>query len=220
MTDFAWLALKRNRGYPWPEVSFGLTPMFGTDGWCHSCGVPRAEQTGSLVMQRKRASRYDGAWVPNWLFDAFCLEQSVADGVLHQFDLQLREVRWHGPGDNEASQIVAPTASEPWFDRKELLARAAVAHGSSGETCVECGVWRWFPLGYGSLPTVELGAADAGRAVLASSEWFGGGLKAFRQILFARPLADAIARSSPKDFTVTEADVRIKADGGDWRPRS
>jgi hypothetical protein len=47
------LSLKRNRGWPWPENSYGLTPLFGEDGWCRSCGVPRHPQTGSLILQRK-----------------------------------------------------------------------------------------------------------------------------------------------------------------------
>lgn len=32
MNEYVELYLKRNRGWPWPEDSWGLTPMFGEDG--------------------------------------------------------------------------------------------------------------------------------------------------------------------------------------------
>lgn len=36
MTEYVELHLERNRGWPWPEDSWGLTPTFGEDGWCHA----------------------------------------------------------------------------------------------------------------------------------------------------------------------------------------
>ena len=89
MNDLVWLDLKRNRGWPWPEDSWGLTPMFGEDGWCRSCGVPKGPQTGSIVLQRKGFKVVEGAWVPNWQFDALCLERSVADEAASRLELDL-----------------------------------------------------------------------------------------------------------------------------------
>jgi hypothetical protein len=42
--DFVQLDWKRNRGWPWPEDSWGLDSMYGPDGWCHACGIPLREQ--------------------------------------------------------------------------------------------------------------------------------------------------------------------------------
>src|SRR5260370_5519256 len=49
--DFVHLSLRRNRGWPWPEDSWGLDSMYGETGWCHSCGTPLHEQSGSLTLQ-------------------------------------------------------------------------------------------------------------------------------------------------------------------------
>lgn len=34
MNDYVEIVLRRNRGWPWPEDSWGLSPMYGEDGWC------------------------------------------------------------------------------------------------------------------------------------------------------------------------------------------
>ena len=202
MMDFVQLYWRRNRGWPWPEDSWGLTPMFGEDGWCHSCGVPKQEQCGSLVLQRKGLTRCEGAWVPNWQFDVICLQRSLADEVVARFDVDLREVAWHGSSPCEAMQIVVPSVGEAWFDPDELREKAIARHGTAGATCPDCGVWRWMPLVYGFLPplkiTPDLGDVD----IAASPEWFGDGWKAFRQILIRRQLAELIAAASPRDFKV------------------
>jgi phosphoenolpyruvate synthase len=81
--DFVELYFKRNRGWPWPEENWGLTPMFGDDGWCHACGVPKREQAASLVLQRKGLSDPSGAWVPNWQFDVICMDDEVTELARH-----------------------------------------------------------------------------------------------------------------------------------------
>lgn len=202
MTAFVQLYLKRNRGWPWPEDSWGLTPMFGEGGWCRSCGVPRVPQSGSLVLQSKGLSGAVGAWVPNWRFDAICLGPDVADKVMHRFDVNLRKVEWHHSSQGEAYQIVAPTVGDSWFDRDQLRESALNLHRTSGAACAECGVWRWMPLAFGNLPPLkvrpELGDVD----VAASPEWFGDGWKAFRQIIVRRELAEVIVANSKKDFKI------------------
>ncbi len=207
-TEYVWLELKRNRGYPWPEGSYGLDPMFGPDGWCRSCGVPSVEQRGSLVLQRRRSSNYHGAWVPNWQFDAFCVDALLADEVRQRFTVEMLPVAWHGAGTGEASQIVARPTRSAWFDRTELTERTSARHGSPGRSCPTCGVWRWYPLYYRQLPAVLLDAAPP-VSVIASPEWFGDGLQAYRHVLFQRELAELIASASPRDFKVVAADVRI-----------
>ena len=98
--------------------------MFGEDGWCHACGVPKGPQTGSIVLQRKGFKVVEGAWVPNWQFDALCLERSVADEAASRFELDLLKVEWHGTPPGEAMQIVVPSVGEAWFDPDELRAKA------------------------------------------------------------------------------------------------
>ena len=205
MMDFVELTLRRNRGWPWPESSWGLTPMFGEDGWCHSCGVPCRPQCGLLVLERKGFPEgVEGAWVPNWQFDAICIERRLAKAATQQFDLVLRAVDWHGPAPGEAVQVVVPSTGERWFDSEELHRAAVAQHGTAGAVCPECGVWRWMPLAFGTLPPLRITPPLRDEAVAASPEWFGDGHKAFRQILVRRELAERIAQASPRDFKVSE----------------
>ncbi len=88
--DFVELALKRNRGWPWPEHSFGLSSMFGEDGWCHSCGIPLREQSGVLTLQTKGMSDARGAWVPYWRYDAICVSEDLASKITEGFSAELR----------------------------------------------------------------------------------------------------------------------------------
>jgi hypothetical protein len=205
MSDFVELQWKRNRGWPWQEDSYGLTPMYGEDGWCHSCGVPQRHQCGSLVLQRMGKARFEGTWVPNWQFDVICLERSLAEEADRRFDLELREVAWHGGVGDEASQIVPHRTDEAWFDHDELRAAAEERHGVAGKTCPECGVWRWMPLGFGfGLPGLRLDLAGQTGDVIASPEWFGDGWNAFRVLLVRRELAELIAEASPRDAKVNK----------------
>ena len=123
--DFVDLELRRNRGWPWPEESYGLTPMYGEDGWCRSCGVPKRTESGSLILQRRAFGPVEGAWVPNWLFDVICLERSVAERAKEAgFALPLLPVEWHGLPPGDAVQIVPPIVGERWFDVDDLRVRA------------------------------------------------------------------------------------------------
>lgn len=201
MSEYVELYLKRNRGWPWPEDSFGLTPMFGIDGWCHSCGVPKHAQTGSIVLQRK-SLKVEGAWVPNWQFDVICLGSQLAGELSEQFNLQILPVDWHPSAPGDASQIVISSVGSQWFDHAELRDRMIARHGVPGATCAECGVWRWMPMGFDLLPPLRIEPELGDSAIAASPEWFGDGLLAFRQILVRRDLADLLASASPRDFKV------------------
>ncbi len=220
--EFVALDWKRNRGWPWPEESFGLTPMFGADGWCHSCGVPRRHQCGPLVLQRRGLGRVRGAWVPNWQFDVICLDSGLADDIAARFGVEVREVEWHGraPGAR-AKQLVVPTVGESWFDHRDLRKAAIARHGTAGATCRECGVWRWMPLILELLPPLSINPALSRVDVAASPEWFGDGWKAFRQILLRRELAEMIVAGSPRDFEVVTLDLHqaMSARRRWWRPR-
>ena len=203
--DFVGLQYRRNRGWPWPDDSWGLTPMYGSDGWCPSCGVPRRQQSGSLVLKRSGfAKGVVGAWVPNWQFDVICVEWAIAEVVAQRFSVELREVVWHGASPGVASQLVVPSVGDAWFDAEELGAAARTQHGIDGALCSECGVWRWMPLVFGYLPPLRIDLASVSVDVVASPEWFGDGMKAFRQILVRRPLAELLLQESPRDFLVND----------------
>ena len=199
--DYVELCLKRNRGWPWPEDSWGLTPMFGKDGWCHACGVPRGPQTGSIVLQHK-GLKVEGAWVPNWRFDVICLEASLADDVVSRYHLSLLNIEWHGASTSAARQIVVPSVGDRWFNPDELREKTIQRHGTAGACCVECGTWRWMPLPFGMLPPLRITPALDGVDIAASPEWFGDGWRAFRQILVRRELAEMLVAASPKDFKI------------------
>lgn len=204
MTDYVEITLRRNRGWPWPEDSYGLTPMFGADGWCHACGVPRQEQTGSIILQRKGLATIAGGWVPNWQFDVYCLEGALAARTAEVFGVDLRPVEWVKSPPGEAQQVVILSTAEPWFNPSELAERVSRVHGEASKTCEVCGVTRWLPVGMDVLPRPP-GTAFVGEpAVVASPEWFGVGKRSFRQILWRRDLADSLIAASPKDFKVQD----------------
>lgn len=200
--EYVWLIEERNRGWPWPDDSWGLSPMFSPGGWCPGCGMPLRDQVGSLVLRRKGFQRASGAWLPYWRYDAICVEQPLADRLARQFDLEFRPVVWRGDSPGEASQIVVPSVGESWFDPIELAAAAEAEHGESGASCVECHRWRWMPVPAQKLPPLRIvpGLADAD--IAGSPEWFGSGWSSFREFLVVRDLADAIATASPRDFTI------------------
>jgi len=209
MRDFVWLFWFRTRGWPWPDDSWGLTPMYGQEGWCHSCGVPKVPQCGSLVLQR-RSLTCVGAWLPNWQFNAICLDRDLAKEVHARFNVELRPVAWPRSPLGEAYQIVAPAIGQAWFDAKSLGESAIARHGRDGARCPACGVWRWLPLVPSSLPPLDIRPVLGDVDVAASPEWFGDGCQAFRQILVRRELAELIAAASPRDFAVQELDGRVR----------
>jgi hypothetical protein len=185
--------------------------MYGQDGWCRSCGVPRSAQTGSLVLQRK-SFKVRGAWTPYWQYDAICLEPALAQELAEGFRLDLIGVRWHASSLGDARQIVAPTVGTAWFDPGELRRRTIAQHGKAGAECTQCGVWRWLPLGFEpalpssreTLPPLLDVPEFEGFELVASPEWFGDGCNAFRQVLVRRSLAEAIVSASPRDFRIVE----------------
>jgi hypothetical protein len=211
MRDFVVLSAKRNRGWPWPEDSWGLAPMYGADGWCRSCCVPRHPRRGSLILQRK-SFKVHGAWSPYWQW-GICLEAELAYEIAAAFRVELMDVKWHASSPGKAREIIAPPVGERWFDADQLRARAIAQHGTAGAACAECGVWRWLPLPFTPnplhrqvLPPVldvqEFDEFD----VVASPEWFGDGCNCFREILVRRELASIIVAASPRDFRIVEPD--------------
>lgn len=206
--DFARLDLRRNRGWPWPEDSWGLDSMFGPDGWCRSCGIPLHEQMGPLTLQAKGLSPVHGAWMPNWRFDTICVEATLGDRLSHEYRVDVRPITWRGTVKGQALQIIVPTLEPAWFESDALRKAAISRRGTDGQNCRECGIWRWLPLPPELLPPVHFSKRWNDYDLVASPEWFGDGAQSFREFLVRRALAQAIASASPKDFKVTEISQR------------
>jgi hypothetical protein len=204
LESFAYLVPKRHRGWPWPEESFGMTPMFGDDGWCRSCGVPLREQIGPLILQRSKL-RVHGAWQPNWQFDVICVAQPVARQVATRFDLSLLPIAWPSGGTFEpAFQIIIPPLGERWYEPAELDAACRERHGEAGKRCPKCQTWRWYPLP--ELPPPRFLHCHSNVAIAASPEVFGDGLNAFRQVLVRRELGELLTAASPRDLRLRDID--------------
>jgi hypothetical protein len=177
--------------------------MFGEDGWCHSCGVPKHEQTGSIVLQPK-GLKVEGAWVPNWQFDVYCLAQAHARVAVERFEVSLRPVMSPEGQMIKANQVTVRSSPKPWFDPAVLTTRIEPVHGMAYETCSDCLVTRWMPVGMDTLPRPTDSIFAEEPAVVASPEWFGAGKQSFRQILWRRDVADYLVSVAPKDFRVQE----------------
>jgi hypothetical protein len=129
MNDYVYLEARRHRGWPWHEESYGLTPMFGEDGWCRVCGIPQREQRGDLILQRS-GLKVAGAWVPNWQFDAYCVERSLAEEIAARFGVRLRNVGWPRGGNGDVMQTVPTVVGDPWYDDSSLASAAATRHST------------------------------------------------------------------------------------------
>ena len=207
MTDYVQLGFHRNRGWPWPEKSWGLSPMYGDDGWCRACGVPSHEQTGSLVLQR-RGLTVSAGWVPFWQYDAYCLVNDIADEARDRFGLGFRPVLDPRGKHLGASQVVLQSDVVSWFSPEMIAPRITAVHGESGEACAGCGVWRWMPVSMDVLPPPPQSVLHEGRPVIVSPEWFGAGWQARRQILWRSDVADFLVAAAPRDFRLVEMSER------------
>jgi len=145
--------------------------------------------------------RSEGAWVPYWQYDAYCMSAELASEVSARFSVELRPVEWQGAAPGDAMQIIVPTVGESWFDQNLLTQKTVERHGSAGNRCAECDVWRWFPLLWDDLHEIRTDVDLNGADIAASPEWFGDGLKAFREIVVKRELATFLQSASPRDFT-------------------
>lgn len=74
-------------------------------------------------------------------------------------------------------------------------------------------MWKWMPLSFGRLPPVLDATSLADDDIVASPEWFGDGMRAFRQVLVRRELAELLRNVSPRDFELEEVDVTFEPEG-------
>lgn len=202
--EWVMLWLNRNRGWPWPEDSYGLSPMYGDDGWCRSCGVPRGEQVGPMALQRKGTSAARGAFMPYWRYDSLCVDEHLAEAMIKDFGVSFRPVVWARGADSHIVQMVIPVVGTSWYDQSALRSEATRQFGGAGVACLECGTWRWMPL---FATELELQSEDAVRyegPIMASPEWFGAGHQSARHILIRRKLAEFVVEHSPRDFRIEQ----------------
>lgn len=202
-----WVALspRFTPGWPWPEDSYGLGPIYGDDGWCRRCGTPLVEQRGSLVMQGSKFPRAD-VWTPNWLFDVVCVSAAVAADIQTRFVVDLAEVHKASTGPTGAQQLRPTQTAERWHRPEDLSAAVRARHAPHygdrvGALCGGCGRWKWLPVNETDVPVLG-DALESSSDVIASPEVFGAGLVAFRHVLFRRQLGETLAGASPRDWDV------------------
>ena len=177
--------------------------MYGEDGWCHSCGVALREQTGSMIVKIPPKAVPIGVWTPNWQFDSQVLSEDLAAMVASRFSVRLIPVELRPPS-SRPQQVVPTVMASPWFDHQLLVEATTARHGSPGNTCQECGVWRWYGLGFEQLPPATRSSEWDGHDVVASPEWFGDGCNAYREVLFRRELAELIVAANPRRAKIIE----------------
>ncbi len=156
--------------------------------------------------------------MPNWMFDVLCVHRGFAEHLAGAFRLRFRQVGWHPSSPGDAVQIDIPVVGDVWFDHRQLAERVAAEYGGTGARCDACGVWRWFPLGFApsgimgsagnTLPPVRFPAGGDDHDIIASPEWWGDGLQAFRATLMRRELAEALVGASPRDFRIVEVEFQ------------
>ncbi len=202
-SDAEWVALtcRFTPGWPWPEESYGLDPMYGPDGWCRSCGTPLRPQIGPLTMQGSKFPSAD-VWMPNWFFDVVCVAPDLARALSELFAVELREVHKPRTGGTGVMQLIPTVTDQAWYDPAHLSVAVKARHAKysgdrTGARCTACGRWRWFPIAEGEAP-IRAEALTAASAVIASPEVFGDGWQSFRHLLFRQPLAAALVAANPR----------------------
>lgn len=204
-----WVALdyRFTPGWPWLEDSYGLDPMFGEDGWCHSCGTPSRQQIGHLTLQGSGFPKAP-VFIPNWQFNAICLDAPTAEDVASRFNVVMREVHKPRTGGTGVQQLLPSVTTDSWYDRDALsqvvLARHREYSGdTTGAACSECSRWRWLPVSeWDVAPLPE--AIDGPTDFIGSPEMFGDGWKTFRHLLMRRALAETLVAANPRTFSVRE----------------
>ena len=194
-------------GWPWPEESYGLGPMFGDEGWCRGCGTALNEQTGHLVMQGRGFPSAE-VWMPNWLFDVVCVSAQMAVTLRERFSVTLREVHKPRGGASGLMQLLPGVTHESWYRREDLSAAVTARHGQhdgdrTGATCPACGCWKWLPVAEGEVLVVAAALSET-CDVIASPERFGDGLASSRHLLFRRALAETLAAATPRIWDIVE----------------
>lgn len=207
-----WVALtsRFTPGWPWPEASWGLDPLYGPEGWCHACGTPRHGQTGSLVLEARKFPT-GPVWVPNWRFDCVGVSAEIAPEVARRFRVPMRDVLKPRGVATGAMQLLPALCRTPWYDEAPLTAAVHARHelhdsGTVGSTCTECQRWRWLPISLGEVP-IKGDSLDEAGDMLASPEIFGAGWKTFRHLLYRRPLGEFLAAAAPRTWSVVELEV-------------
>lgn len=207
--DWVAIAPRFTPGWPWPEDSYGLGPMYGNDGWCRGCGTPLVEQSGPLSMQGSKFPTAD-VWMPNWLFDVVCVSEQLAADISERFSVNLGEVHKPRKGPTGVQQILPALTVDSWHRQEELVLAVRARHSEygdqTGSSCATCGRWKWLPVGENEAPIVA-SALMSTSDVLASPEVFGDGLKSYRHLLFRRPLGETLVAASPRNWHLVEAEV-------------
>ena len=198
--DFVALTSRFTSGWPWPESSYGLDPMYGPKGWCHECGIPQVPRLGGMVLQ---ASKFPTSafWVPNWRYDALCVRLDDAVDVISDFDLTTIEVSTPRGAGTGVVQLVPEVAQAPWFNHFALSSRVRARHRSLGSDCPSCRNWRWLPLKSEEYPPASIASTAA---FVASAEWFGAGVRSMHELRFLRPLAKALVALNPRVWSIVE----------------
>lgn len=210
VTDWVALSPRHTPGWPWPEDSYGLGPMYGDRGWCRGCGTPLCEQTGALVIQGRKFPTSD-VWMPHWRYDVVCVSAQLAASIGKSFAVEFGEVHKPRMGPTGVKQILPARTAEAWR-RPEELARAVrhqhrVHYGErTGSSCGHCGRWKWLPVSEGAAPIVASAVASP-FDVIASPETFGDVHKSFRHLLFRRPLGEALVAASPRNWDLVEVEI-------------
>ncbi len=206
-----WVALdfRFTPGWPWPERSFGLDPMYGEDGWCHECGTPVRQQIGPLTIQGSGFPAAD-VWIPNWRYDSVCVSGKLAEQLRDHFNVKMREVHKPRHGPTGVQQLVPSISERPWYATAALSESVRKRHPEdvqAGTHCATCGTFKWFPANEGDV-AISAESLETAAPVVASAELFGDGRKSFRHLLFRRRLADLLAEANPRTFSVKEVEVR------------
>jgi hypothetical protein len=140
--------------------------------------------------------------MPYWSYDTICVDADLAQAIEGGFGVSTREVIWARGAASPIRQLVVPVVGTSWHVPDQLGRVAKALHGQTGATCTECGTLRWAPMNINRLTGLSSEASACGGTIMASPEWFGGGLQSFRHILVRRQLAEFMTARSPRDFRI------------------
>lgn len=177
-----WLRLvpEWHHGYPQPENGY-LEATYDLSDRCLRCGIgARQKAPFSLEAEPRWGDR--SIMQINWVFGEFFIRPEIIDMVARPLGIATRPVlKRSGRPLETVVQLVVEESIPISHDALEVESR-----------CADCGRTKYRPFTTGYFPDI---GAEPREHVARTVEWFGSGLRAFREVLVSRDFRRALVNA-------------------------
>jgi len=176
-----WLQMEPtwHHGYPQPaEKEFGYRQAtYDLTNWCEKCGSG-LKQKGPFQMKGEPRWGRNGILQLNWVFDEFFVTPEVWASVFEPNQIACQPVT-----NRDGAEL--KTVVQLVVDGEVAI----LGEGLPVERCSRCGRSKFLPTMRGFFPALM---GKPSRSMVKTEAFFGSGARAHREMLVARPLAQAL----------------------------